>query len=141
MYSQGYSQFNKEPVPDSTVKSNPPQWRAGYRAAEKASEARNKIAIKPTKVDRVNYGSLTITWSLITFITSTPRFHIFDRQPKLYPILAEIRKSIYDDRDKINGIKELVKCADKKFDSILQWGYDEGILTISDCELRGYTPK
>ena len=32
------------------------------------------------------------------------------------------------------------KYADAKFDKILQWGFDEDILTVEDCECYDYTP-
>ena len=141
LYNQGYSQYMREPLPDSVVKSNPPQWRAGYKAAKKNADARDKVAAKPEKVDKVDYSKFTITWQVVTFVTRTPRFHIFSKRPQLYPILSQIRKELWNSRSECLSFKELQEKAHNLLDNVLQNGYDLGILSEHDCSIRGYKVK
>lgn len=141
LYSQGYSQYMSAPQPDNVVKGQPPQWRAGYRAAQKTKEAKSKIAIKAEKVDKVQYGNLEITWSLVCFVTNTNRFEVLTRIKELYPILSLIRNSLYNNRESINGYKDLFVQANRLYDTVLQYGYEQGTLTKEDCLSNGYSPK
>ena len=140
MYSQGFGQFLKDPISEEQIKSNPPQWRAGYRAAAKAHEARSKVAMKIEKVDRVDFTVCTVTWSLITSILFNQRFNHLTNDSRLEPITHLIKKSVWENRDNINTYKKLSDAVHTQFDIILQCGYDEGILTTSDCVYHGYAP-
>lgn len=139
MYSQGFGQYLKEQISENQIKSNPPQWRAGYRAAAKADAARSKVALKPEKVDRVDYTKCTISWALISSILHNPRFKNLINDSRLAPFVSLIKRAVWDQRDTISTYKQLNAAVNKQFDIILQWGFDENILTESDCEFHGYT--
>ena len=141
LYAQGFGQFLNAELPEDQVKGNPPQWRAGYRAAQSAHEARHKIAIKPEKIDRVDYTKCTINYALVSSILLTPRFHFLNNDPRLYPFVSLIRTTVLDKAESLISYDSVVKEVHLQFDVILQWGYDEDILTVSDCEFHGYTPS
>lgn len=140
-YKEGSAAFkNKVVFNNEQLKSQHPLFRQGYRAAQAEAMKKNNVTFPTTLYDIPKRPSVfKAEWTDIMAATKRPRFAKLHTDEGRW-LLMEIMKAVENQSHKIVRYKDVVAMVDKAFDLVLQYGYDEGVLTVSDCEKYQYTP-
>ena len=80
------------------------------------------------------------TWVDIMSAMKRPRYHRLHSNEGRW-LMFGIAKHIETRTSEIKRYKDVLTMVDEAFDYVLQYGYDEGVLTAQDCEQYNYTPK
>ena len=80
------------------------------------------------------------TWVDIMSAMKRPRYHRLHSNEGRW-LMFGIAKHIETRTSEIKRYKDVLNMVDEAFDYVLQYGYDEGVLTAQDCEQYNYTPK
>lgn len=141
-YNIGYAFFkaNGEQT-DEFIKQQHAVWRAGYNAA--LTEERNKhspsvpmelynVPKKPGKYVPTDKDILTATRNY-----RYRRLHT----PCMKPVLRALIKSIENNMDQINTVRDLNEMVKAKFELLLQAGVELGVLTSEDVAYHSATTR
>lgn len=119
-----------------------PLFRQGYRSAQEDYMKKNNQNFPTVLFDIPKRSEVFVPdWNDILAATRRPRFNKLHTVPELAPVLNELIKSVENNKHKIKRYKDVVRLVDEKFDLILQYGYDCGILDEKDLVQYNYTPK
>lgn len=134
----------KDGMTEDQIKHQHPQFRAAYRAARKTFEAINApiSSLRPEKVLRPDPDYVwQLQWSDLTSITGRKPWNKLDSIPELKVLAHAVRKTVWNNREKLNGFGDAVQMVKTLWEGLLQQGYDQGVLDESDLLSYGYTPK
>ena len=116
-------------------------FRQGYREAAAEAMKKNNVTFPTTLYDIPKRAEVfKAAWTDILAATKRPRFAKLHTDEGRW-LLFGIVKAVEAQSDQITRYKDVVKLVDQAFDLVLQYGYDEGVLTITDCEQYNYTPQ
>lgn len=127
----------------SVLKSQHPLYRRGYRSAQQEASAKltsgfpTTLSDIPSTEPKKKYNA---SWDDIVSATKRPRFHRLHSK-RLEPILLMMMRAVDAKQEQINSYADVTRMMDKAFDIVLQYGYDEGILTEFDLKQYYYVPK
>lgn len=141
-YELGKVSFNNGIVyTQEELKQCNPLFRTGYKAAQQAAMLRNNN-ISPTVLFDVPKRPEIFkpTWVDIMSAMKRPRYHRLHSTEGRW-LMFGIAKHIETRTSEIKRYKDVLNMVDEAFDYVLQYGYDEGVLTAQDCEQYNYTPK
>lgn len=140
-YKQGYDAFiNKEVYSPEQLKSCHPLFRTGYRSAQADAMKKGNVTF-PTVLYEVPKRSevFKAEWQDIMSATKRPRFKRLHTDEGKWVLMA-IMKHVESRSSEIIRYKDVLRLVDEAFDSVLQYGFNEGVLTADDCQQYNYTP-
>lgn len=118
-----------------------PVFRTGYRAAQQAAMIRNNTVFPTSLFDIPKRPNVfKPAWTDILSAMKRPRFnrlHTDEGRWLMFGIARHVETRLHE----IKRYKDVLTIVDEAFDFVLQYGYDEGVLTVKDCEQYNYTPK
>lgn len=140
-YKDGLEAFKAKVVlTNEQLKMQHPLFRQGYRSAQEAAMKKNNPTFPTALFDIPKRPEVfKAEWTDIMAATKRPRFAKLHTDEGRW-MLMEIMKAVEKQADKIVRYKDVVNMVDKAFNIILQYGYDEGVLTVSDCEQYDFVP-
>ncbi|EMR6008890.1 hypothetical protein WJW27_005763 [Escherichia coli] len=140
-YKDGYDAYKAKVVLSAEqLKMQHPLYRQGYRAAQAESMKKNNVTFPTTLYDIPKRPHIfKAEWTDIMAATKRPRFAKLHTDEGRW-LLMGIMKAVENQSHKIVRYKDVVAMVDKAFDLVLQYGYEEGVLTVADCEQYQYTP-
>ena len=143
-YQKGYTYFyeHESTLTNDQLKQLPQLFRRGYRTAQEEYNRKNNSNTIPTTLYNVpkKPSTFTVTWNDIMAATRRPRYDKLHRE-HMKPLLLMLVSAIDKNSDKIYQYSDVVQMVDDAFDIILQFSYDNGILTTTDLEQYNYSPK
>lgn len=142
-YKQGYEYFAKsgEVLSSEQLKQMSPLFRRGYRTAQSDSLKKTNKNFPLTLFDIPRRPQVFVaTWSDIMAATKRQRFNKLHAQ-HMQPLLNLLIKSVEKESNQITRYKDVLRLVDEKFNTILQYGYDIGILNEFDLKQYNYVPK
>ncbi len=140
-YKDGYDAFkNKLVLSPEQLKMQHPIFRQGYRAAQADAMKKNNVTFPTTLFDIPKRPEVfKADWTDIMAATKRPRFAKLHTDEGKW-LLMGIMKAVEKRAHTIVRYRDVVTMVDEAFDIILQYGYDEGVLTVEDCQQYDYTP-
>lgn len=140
-YKDGYDAYKAKVVLSAEqLKMQHPLYRQGYRAAQAEAMKKSNVTFPTTLYDIPKRPHIfKAEWTDIMAATKRPRFAKLHTEQGRW-LLIGIMKAVENQSHKITRYKDVIAMVDKAFDLVLQYGYDEGVLTIADCEQYQYTP-
>lgn len=140
-YQQGYDAFiGKQVFTDEQLKHQHTLFRTGYRAAQADAMKKNNV-IFPTQLYDIPKRPEVFKpeWQDIMAATKRPRFKKLHTTEGKW-VLSAIMKSVEARCDEVVRYKDVLRLVDEAFDRVLQYGFDEGVLSTEDCQQYNYTP-
>ena len=140
-YKDGLEAFKAKVVlTNEQLKMQHPRFRQGYRSAQEAAMKKNNPTFPTALFDIPKRPEVfKAEWTDIMAATKRPRFAKLHTDEGRW-MLMEIMKAVEKQADKIVRYKDVVNMVDKAFNIILQYGFDEGVLTVTDCEQYDFVP-
>ncbi|MFS8319760.1 hypothetical protein ACMG5I_02420 [Escherichia coli] len=140
-YKDGYDAYKAKVVLSAEqLKMQHPLYRQGYRAAQAEAMKKSNVTFPTTLYDIPKRPHIfKAEWTDIMAATKRPRFAKLHTDQGRW-LLIGIMKAVENQSHKISRYKDVIAMVDKAFDLVLQYGYDEGVLTVADCEQYQYTP-
>lgn len=142
-YNLGYKYFqeNSELLSNESLKQMHPLFRRGYRTAqEDLMKKHNKVfPMVLSDIPQLTTKFVPDTYSILA-ATRRPRMMKL-HNPKMEPVLNLLVKTVEDKQDSIRRYGDVVRMVDEGFDIILQYGYDCGVLNVTDLKQYNYEPK
>lgn len=142
LYKQGYDSFNPEAeLQPEYVKQQAYQFRVGYLRAKTDYENAKNTSTIPLTLYPVNRDTkvFNVTYDDIMTVTKRPRTRKLHKK-QLYPVLSLLVSTIEKNMDEYTTYSDMVQMVNKGFDIILQFGYDEGVLTETDLLQYDFVP-
>lgn len=137
----GYTSF-KEGTQEQQIKSQPPLFRAGWRAAQVDFNNKNSTgSVKTYKVHKQEIVPFQLQWNDINTVLSFHYWNILMRKDELQPITSAMKNLIWKNKEKITSYKKLIWVVRTMWEGMLQQGYNEGILTKEDLSQYNFKPK
>lgn len=140
-YNAGQLAYDNKVVftPDQ-LKTQHPLFRQGYRSRQAEAMKRNNVTFPTQLYDIPKLPSgFNTEWQDIMAATKRPRFNRL-HSPEGRWVLNAIMKSVESRSNEIERYKDVLRLVDEAFDRVLQYGFDEGVLTVEDCQQYNYTP-
>lgn len=140
-YNDGYNAFqNKVVFTPEHLKIQHPIFRQGYKSAQAAAMKKNNVIFPTTLYDIPKRPEVfKAEWTDIMAATKRPRFAKLHTNEGKW-LLMGIIKAVEKRSSTIVRYRDVITMVDEAFDIILQYGYDEGVLTVGDCQQYDYTP-
>lgn len=141
-YKEGYDAYvNKQYLTDEELKQKSSLYRNGYRTAMSDMMKKNNTVFPTTLYDIPRRPEVFVaSWTDIMASTRRPRFaklHV----PHMQPVLMKMMKQVESKSSEITRYADVLRLMDEAFDDVLQYGYNEGVLTADDCRQYNYEPK
>lgn len=142
LYQMGYASF-KDGMQEHQIKSQPPLFRAGWRAAEVDFRNRNSGAtsVKNARVQKQEKVPFELKWNDINSVLNYHYWNILMRKEELSVLTTAMKNVIWKNKDKITSYKKLIDTVRTMWEGILQLGWDEGILNKDDLAQYNFVPK
>lgn len=142
-YNEGYSAFfateGKMALDDLKAQSS--FFRKGFRKAQEDSLKSSGVKIPTVLYDIPKRPSNFVpTWNDILAATRRERFKKL-HQDHMSPVLNMIIKAVEQNSSDVKRYSDVVRKVDEAFDIVLQYGFDEGVLTEHDLKQYNYSPK
>ncbi|AQW88624.1 hypothetical protein pEaSNUABM50_00097 [Erwinia phage pEa_SNUABM_50] len=142
-YKTGYDFFQKstELLSPEQLKQMHPLFRRGYRTAQEDLMKKSNKTF-PTVLSDIPRRPVTFVPDVKDILAATrrPRMNKL-HLPQMEPILNLLVSSVEREKDKITRYADVVRLVDEKFNIILQYGYDSGVLNEHDLKQYNYDPK
>lgn len=141
-HNEGYQYFKQNGTMDmDLLKQRSPLFRNGYRTAQEEA-ARKTVGPFPTTLYDIprRPENFNPTWNDILAATRRPRMRKLHEE-HMSPLLHLLISSVEKNCDGVNSYAEVLKKVDIAFDTMLQYGYDEGILDNRDLKQYDYVAK
>lgn len=109
LFTQGYQSYS-EGFTELQIKTQPPQFRAGWRTAKADEESKSNEphSLKNEKVQRfVNKARYTATWQDLESVMRTYPFSNISTVQQLYPIEMGMKQMVWKKRDVIKSYNSL----------------------------------
>lgn len=144
-YNLGYDFFqdkNNEVLSNDQLKQMHPLFRRGYRTAQEDYMKKHNRNFPTVLADIPKKSDVFVpTWNDIMAATRRPRFAKLHNTPELKPMLNEIVNSVEKRTHRIKRYSDIIRLVNEALDTILQHGYDIGILDEHDLSKYDYVPK
>src|SRR5574343_151704 len=132
LHAMGYQAY-KDGMQELQIKSHPPLFRAGWRAAE--ADFNNKSDQAPVRTHKVAKHEkvpYVLKWKDINCALQYNYWKVLHEREELEVLVVAMRRVIWARRDSITSYTQVVKMVRTMWEGMLQLGYDENILTVYD---------
>lgn len=141
-YALGYTAYKADSnMSPEMLKSQHTLFRSGYRKAQQDASKRDQVLL-PHELWQVTKRTHVYvpTWNDILAATRRPRYrklHHSYMKPMLFAVIRTVEEKAHE----LNSFSMVRAEVDKVFESILQYSFEQGILTESDLKKFDYEPK
>lgn len=142
-YKMGYSAQLAGGMTPAQVKQQHPLFRAGFNAAAKQAEIRSQTIqeVRVQKVDHKVEVEYDLQWKDIMSVLSFHPWNVLHRKPELNILHTAIARSVDKRKNEIKRYGDIIDMVRQYWELMLEHGYAEGILNVTDLKQYNYVPK
>ena len=139
LYSMGFQAF-KDGMTEIQIKTQPPQFRSGWRAAKADEDSKLNVAatLKVEKVERfVDKARYTVTWQDINSVMRFYPYTNISKVSELEPIEIGMKQMVWNKRDTIHTFASLRNEISTVYLNIVDAAYKFKYIDTSDFKKLG----
>lgn len=140
LFNQGYSAFT-DGMTEVQIKSYPPLFRAGWRAAAKEQDSKTAIIteLRHYKVEKKDPDAkYVLQWNDLNTVLNRHPWNKLIKVQELNVIAFALRNLIWNKRDTITKFSEVVKIVSTVWDGLLITAAKDGVLDYHDLKAYNF---
>jgi len=139
LFALGFQSY-KDGMTEIQIKTQPPLFRAGWRAAKSEADSKSNApaSLKTEKVERfVNKPKYTVSWQDITSVMNLYPFSNISKVQELEPIEIGMKQRVWKNRESIRSFSDLKENISVVYLQVIDAAYKFKYINKSDLTKLG----